>query len=179
MSVTRVDEFDRGIYKCIAKNNAGFAETQMNLNVIVKPKIFELKNITVPVNEEAIIICKSRAFPPAFVTFRRWGTREEFRLGSQAFDDRITLEQDVNPETGETIGTLVITNLRRSDDGLYQCVARNKGDSAFETGHIAVEYPLNFDHIKDLPPVFSWEERVANLSCMAMGIPNATIGNDF
>jgi neural cell adhesion molecule len=27
----------------------------------------------------------------------------------------------------------------------------------------------------DLPPVYSWEERPANLSCMAFGFPNATI----
>jgi neurocan core protein len=54
-------------------------------------------------------------------------------------------------------------------------VARNKGDIALEVGHIAIEYPPNFDHMKALPPVYSWEERRANLSCMAMGFPNATI----
>lgn len=177
MSVTRIEEFDRGHYKCIAKNSAGIAEEETRIDVVVKPKIFELWNVTVEVHKEAILRCKARGFPPPVITFRRWGSVEEFRTGNQLNDDRIILEQTVDHELGESTGSLYITDITRSDDGLYTCVARNKGGAAFSqpNGHIAVEYPPNFDHIKDLPPVFSWEEREANLSCMAMGIPNATI----
>lgn len=166
---------DRGIYTCIAKNDAGIAEKETRLNVVMKPKIFELKNITVPINNETMLICKSKGWPIPFVTFRRYGLTEELRLGHQENDDRIILEQTVDNELGESTGILVISSVVRSDDGLYQCVARNKGGTAFETGHITVEYAPNFDHMKELPPVFSWEERVANLSCMAMALPNATI----
>lgn len=34
MSVTRIEEYDRGVYTCIAKNSAGFAEQKMSLNVV-------------------------------------------------------------------------------------------------------------------------------------------------
>lgn len=34
MSVTRIEELDRGVYTCIAKNSAGFAEQKMSLNVV-------------------------------------------------------------------------------------------------------------------------------------------------
>ena len=176
MSITRVEEYDRGLYTCVAKNSAGFTEKKMTLNVVVKPKIYELKNITLPINEEAILTCKAKGRPPPSVTFRRWGTQDEFRIGQQENDDRIILEQEIDEELGETKGTLIISKTLRVDDGLYQCIARNKApDAAFEVGHIAVEYPPNFDHMRDLPPVFSWEERTANLSCMAFGFPNATI----
>lgn len=167
---------DRGIYTCIAKNDAGIAEQETRINVVMKPKIYELKNITVPITQEAMLICKSKGWPIPFVTFRRWGTKEEYRLGPQGNDDRVILEQTVDNDLGEATGTLVISNSERYDDGLYQCVARNKGETAFEVGHITIEYAPNFDHMRDLPPVFSWEERVANLSCMAMALPNATIG---
>ncbi|XP_070493572.1 fasciclin-2 [Chironomus tepperi] len=177
MSISRVDEFDRGVYKCIAKNNAGIAEEETRIDVVVKPKIFQLINITVPLHGESTLVCKSRGWPVPTVTFRRYGSMDEFRQGSQDDDGRITLEQTIDNEIWEGTGTLYITDTLRSDDGLYQCVARNKGGETFGLphGHIAVEYPPNFDHMKDLPPVFSWEEREANLSCMAMAFPNATI----
>lgn len=175
MSITRVEENDRGVYTCVAKNSAGFSEKKMSLSVVVKPKVYEMKNITIPVNSEAIFTCKAKGRPAPLITFRRWGSKEEFRVGQQEDDDRIILEQNIDEEMGESSGILLISKTIRADDGLYQCVARNKGDAAFEVGHITIEYPPNFDHMRDLPPVYSWEERPANLSCMAMGFPNATI----
>lgn len=175
MSVTRIEENDRGVYTCVARNSAGFTEKRMNLNVVVKPKIYEMKNITIPISSEAIFTCKAKGRPAPLITFRHWGSKEEFRVGQQEDDDRVILEQNIDEEMGESTGTLLISRTLRNDDGLYQCVARNKGDAAFEVGHITIEYPPNFDHMKELPPVYSWEERPANLSCMAMGIPNATI----
>lgn len=71
---------------------------------------------------------------------------------------------------GESKGVLRFTKLRRSDDGLYECIARNKGDSAYKVGHIAVEYAPTFEHMQALPPVYTWNEQRANLSCLAEGI---------
>jgi Immunoglobulin I-set domain len=36
LSISRVEEIDRGVYKCVAKNRAGFTEKKINLNVVVK-----------------------------------------------------------------------------------------------------------------------------------------------
>lgn len=175
MSISRVEEQDRGTYTCIARNSAGIAEQRTQLDIVVRPKVYEFINITIPLNSEAAITCKATGRPAPEITFRRWGTKEEFHVGQQDEDDRIILEQNVDDERGESQGTLIISKTIRSDDGLYECVARNKGDAAFKVGHITVEYPPNFEHLKGLPPVFSWEERTANLSCFAMGIPNATV----
>lgn len=175
MSSTRVEENDRGIYTCIARNDAGFVEQQTHFTVVVKPKVYELKNITISTNAEGILTCKAKGRPAPQITFRKWGTTHEYRLGHQEDDENILLEQSVDNELGESTGSLIISRMARTHDGLYQCLARNKGDTAFEVGHIAVEYAPNFDHMRELPPVFSWEERVANLSCMAMAFPNATI----
>lgn len=106
---------------------------------------------------------------------RRWGTDEEFVLGPQPSDDRINLENTMEKERGETTGVLRFSRMIRPDDGLYECIASNKGGKAYKTGHITIEYPPTFDHMKGLPPVYSWNEREANLSCLAEGFPNATI----
>jgi neural cell adhesion molecule len=175
MNIARVEENDRGTYTCIAKNSAGYAEQRINIDVVVKPKIFELKNITHSINEEASLICKAKGRPPPFVSFRKWGSNQELRLGVQENDERVILDYKTDENLGESVGTMLISRLKHDDDGLYQCVARNRGDAAFEVGHITVEYPPSFDHLKNLPPVFSWEEHPANLSCFAMALPNATI----
>lgn len=175
MNILRTNREDHGKYKCIAKNSAGVDESEMFLNVLVVPKIHELINITVGVGESREIICKATGRPAPQVTFRRWASQEEFLPGPQPYDDRLVLDQSFNDDLGESSGTLRITGAVRTDDGLYECVARNKGDTAYKVGHIAVEYAPDFEHMKSLPPVYSWEERRANLSCYAQGIPNATI----
>lgn len=175
LSITPVDQYDYDTYTCRAKNNAGFSEMTTRLNVVVRPRIYELINITVAVEQEGALICKAYGRPPPEITFRRWGSTEEFLVGPQPNDDRIILERSVFEESGEASGTLRISPVMRGDDGLYECVARNRGDTGFKVGHIAVEYAPNFDHMEGLPPVFSWEERLANVSCLAQGFPNATI----
>jgi neural cell adhesion molecule len=176
MSIAGVEEYDRGVYTCIAENSAGSTEQMMNLEVVVKPKIYELKNITMSINDEATLICKAKGRAAPSITFRRWGTTEEFRVGHQENDNRIILELNIDEEMGEASGILVISKTLPSDDGLYECIARNKApEAAFEVAHIAVGYPPNFDHMRDLPPVYSWEGRPANLSCMADSFPAASI----
>lgn len=99
--------------------------------------------------------------------FRRWGSKDEFQPGPQG---DIYLEQSGDEYMGESKGVLRFTKLTRSDDGLYECIARNKGDSAYKVGHIAVEYAPTFDLIKSLPPIYTWNELKANLSCLAEGM---------
>ncbi|KAL1375959.1 hypothetical protein pipiens_000073, partial [Culex pipiens pipiens] len=132
-------------------------------------------NITVPEDSDAVLACRAFGRPPPEITFRRFGTTEEYSVGLQVSDDRIVLDLDTNAERGETIGSLRIHKVDKTDDGLYDCIARNPGDVAYKVGHITVEYKPNFDNMKSLPPVYTWEQRPANLSCLAQAIPNATI----
>lgn len=169
LNILRVEKEDYGNYTCRATNKAGYDEASTLLNVLLRPRIYEFLNVTVPQNDTAVITCKATGRPPPKITFRRWGSTEEYALSYQKDDERVELIQTGDFDRGESSGTLTIQKLLRSDDGLYECVARNEGDSAFKVGHITVEYPPNFDRMKNLPPVFSWEERIANVSCLAEG----------
>ncbi|KAH8275114.1 hypothetical protein KR026_009061, partial [Drosophila bipectinata] len=175
VTISSVSQEDYGTYTCLAKNKAGVVDQKTKLNVLVRPQIYELYNVTGSRNKEIAITCRAKGRPAPAITFRRWGTQEEYSNGIQVDDARIVLERNFDEERGESTGTLRISNAERSDDGLYQCIARNKGADAYKTGHITVEFAPDFSQMKDLPPVFSWEQRKANLSCLAMGIPNATI----
>lgn len=102
--------------------------------------------------------------------YRRWGTTDEFIPGAQyGPQSYIYLEQRGDEYKGESTGVLRFEKLRRSDDGLYECIARNKGDSAYKVGHITTEYAPSFEHMLALPPVYTWNEQRANLSCLAQG----------
>ena len=46
-------------------------------------------------------------------------------IGPQA-DDRIVVENTNDNERSEMIGTLSISNILRTDDGLYECIATNE-----------------------------------------------------
>lgn len=100
---------------------------------------------------------------------RRWESTNEFQPGKQFVSD-IHLEQSSDADSGKSKGVLRFTKLRRSDDGLYECIARNAAGTARKAGHIAIEYAPSFKHMESLPPaVYSWNEQIANLSCYAEG----------
>jgi len=46
-------------------------------------------------------------------------------IGQQS-DDRIVVENTKDNERSEMIGTLSISNIYRTDDGLYECIAINE-----------------------------------------------------
>lgn len=173
--INPVKEEDHSDYKCVAENSAGKAERIVKVNVIVKPRIYEFLNITSPQGKSAEIICKAYGRPPPMVTFRKFGQTYRYSTGPQENDNRIILEQKVNDLKGETFGFLTIEHLQRSDDGLYECVASNIGGDAYKNGHVTVEFQPTFIASKNQPPVWTWNNKPGNLSCLAESIPNATI----
>jgi neurocan core protein len=177
LTIVNVQKEDNDAYTCIAQNAAGVSEVRTRINVLVRPNIYELINITKATDEEAILKCRAYGRPQPKVTFKRYGFESPFTIGLQPNDDRIVLENISEERDGvlHVTAILRISKLARTDDGLYECIASNRGDTAYKMGHIAVEYAPNFDYMKTLPPVYSWDERKANLSCLAEGFPNATI----
>lgn len=101
--MNRVESGDDGMYKCVATNPADRAETEVRINVLVKPQIYELLNSTTPVGNETRLVCKTKGRPPPRVTFRKLSNPEPFQVGQQPNDDRITLEQQTNNDAGKVL----------------------------------------------------------------------------
>ncbi|KAK4886441.1 hypothetical protein RN001_002712 [Aquatica leii] len=173
--IHKVEFNDDSFYKCVAENNAGRNETVVKINVLVKPKIYEFLNITEPLGNAAKIVCKAQGRPAPAIFFRKLTRKDPYDNGQQQYDPRIKQESYTDEEKGETIGVLNFNKLRRTDDGLYACIAENKVETAYKNGHITVEFPPSFEKTENYPPVWSWENHPGNLTCIAESIPNATI----
>ncbi|XP_033302887.1 fasciclin-2 isoform X1 [Bombus bifarius] len=174
LTITNVNREDAGEYQCTAINLAGEANTNIRVNVIVKPKIMEFLNSTVVQDNEANLVCKAFGKPPPQVTFRKLTDEKPYVKGTQLDDDRIMLTNSADDTNGETIGTLTINKSLRSNDGLYECIAENAGGEARRNGHLTVEFPPSFASMQNTSS-WSWEQRPVNISCIAESIPNATI----
>ncbi|XP_019696798.1 fasciclin-2 isoform X2 [Harpegnathos saltator] len=174
LSISEVKREDAGEYECTATNPAGIATMNILVNVIVKPKIMEFMNETVVENKPVNIMCKAFGRPPPDVSFRKLTLEKHYVMGPQPNDDRIIVINKADDVNGETVGNLTIMNALTSDDGLYECVAKNRGGYAHRNGHLTVEYPPSFRSMSNVT-VWSWDKRPVNLTCIAESIPNATI----
>lgn len=61
-------------------------------------------------------------------------------------DERIVVENTQNTEKGETVGTLIISHILRTDDGLYECIATNEV-SYFVIFDYTLEEPVRRMHV--------------------------------
>ncbi|KAK0096394.1 hypothetical protein PV326_005595 [Microctonus aethiopoides] len=174
LTITNVQRTDAGEYQCIASNAAGEATDNVRIDVIGKPKIMEFTNRTVAETKEVQITCRAFGRPPPEVSFRKQTLMKPFTKGIQSNDDRIEFTATTNNANSETLGVLTIRDVLRSDDGIYECIAKNKVASAYLNGHLTVEFPPSFALMENRT-IYAWEQKPVNLTCIAESIPNATI----
>nr|CAD7265447.1 unnamed protein product [Timema shepardi] len=174
LTITRVAKEDDGEYVCVARNAAGSVERTVRLSVVTKPVVVTYTNISVAMEKDATLQCSASGRPSPFVTFRKLTSPNRYVLGAQPTDDRIDLVNKYDTERQETIGILRIAGVLRSDDGLYECIATNKGGTYFKNGHLTVQFPPSFANTP-VKEVWSWNKNPANLTCFAEAIPNASI----
>ncbi|CAB3247204.1 unnamed protein product [Arctia plantaginis] len=175
LTIDRVEAGDYGKYICSAVNQAGQNETEIEVEVLVRPRIFELYNVTAPEKQEATLECRATGRPAPRITFRKLSSPDRFLNGPND-NGRITIDT-TSRQSGdqmESSAVITISKLNRTDDGLYECVAENDGGEARRNGHLTVQFRPTFENMPRIP-IWSWNQRPANLSCTAESIPNATI----
>ncbi|XP_023709621.1 fasciclin-2 isoform X4 [Cryptotermes secundus] len=173
LTIRDVSKDDDGDYKCVATNAANSVEHVVRISVTLKPRIVAYKNISIATDKEARLSCSASGRPMPKVTFRKLTSPDRFVIGVQR-DERIVVENTQNTERGETVGTLIISNILRTDDGLYECIATNEGGEAFRNVHLTVEFMPSFANTP-MQEAWSWDNNPVNITCLAESIPNATI----
>ncbi|EEB14179.1 Fasciclin-2 precursor, putative [Pediculus humanus corporis] len=173
MTINPVEEKDHGEYKCVASNAAANAERIIKISVSSKPKIAPNKNVTVVINEDVKLECLARGRPAPKISFKKYGSTTRMLEGRQLYDPRVFVTNEQIGED-ETIGSLLIQQAKKSDDGLYECIATNTAAESYKTGHVTVEFPPSFENTP-INETWTWERNPVNLTCIAESIPNATI----
>ncbi|KAL0878928.1 hypothetical protein ABMA27_003924 [Loxostege sticticalis] len=175
LTFDRVEAGDYGKYICNAVNQAGQNETEIEVEVLVKPRIFELYNMTAPERGEGRLECKATGRPAPRISFRKLSNSEPFTNGPN--DNSRIIVETTNHQTGDQMqssAVITISNLNRTDDGLYECIAENDGGEARKNGHLTVQFKPSFEHMPKVP-IWSWNGQPVNITCIAESIPNATI----
>lgn len=81
LTIDRVEAGDYGKYICSAVNQAGQNETEIEVEVLVPPKIFELYNTTAAEKSDGRLECKATGRPAPRITFRKLSSSEPFLNG--------------------------------------------------------------------------------------------------
>lgn len=82
LTFDRVEAGDYGKYICSAVNQAGQNETEIEVEVLVPPKIFELLNVTAPEKQEGRLECRATGRPAPQVSFRKLSSSDRFVNGA-------------------------------------------------------------------------------------------------
>ncbi|XP_030634256.1 contactin-4 [Chanos chanos] len=129
LSISRLLLTDVGMYQCVAGNKHGEVYSNAELRVIATAPDFSqssLKSHTlVKEGADVLIECKPKMSPQGTISWRK---------GNEALhqSNRIT----VLPS-----GSLRISNVSKSDAGVYSCVARNPFGMASSAGSLLVKEP--------------------------------------
>lgn len=113
LTITSARREDGGEYQCVASNKAGMDTMNVQVSVIVRPKIMEFVNQTIAQGQKVTMGCKAFGRPPPIVTFRKHTADRPYNVGSQADDDRIELINKFDDQKGETVGELTIRETLR------------------------------------------------------------------
>ncbi|XP_048824307.1 roundabout homolog 3 [Lagopus muta] len=152
---------DEGIYVCVARNYLGEATSRnASLEVAVLRDDFRQSpgDVVVAAGEPAVLECiPPRGHPEPTVTWKKDGTRLSDK------DERITIRG----------GKLMMATTRKSDAGIYVCVATNMvGERDSEPAELVVFERPAFGRRPQNQAVL--EDQAAEFPCEALGDPPPT-----
>ncbi|XP_052447962.1 titin-like [Carassius gibelio] len=121
--ISSVRTYDEGHYTCTASNTLGHDQKTMTLRVAVKPVIVSfVASLTVSEGSAVSLPCRAVGeFPVKYTWIRTASIQNSPKLSGS--NSLVSLPQQIHIDDN---GTLVISNIHRSDAGAYQCTAENR-----------------------------------------------------
>ena len=126
LSLKNAELQDRGVYKCIATNQAGQVESECNLDVLSSPTIVQgLKDQTVTQQEDLMLMIET---PGNCISSVNW-----------KFNGRDVREfPNMEPKSDASMHTLTVHKIEQSQEGVYEAQASNDAGSFSSSAKIVV-----------------------------------------
>ncbi|XP_042642365.1 hemicentin-2 [Tyto alba] len=148
---------DTGLYTCTATNAAGNASLSYSLHVQVPPRLLigdGESHLTAVTNDSLRIHCRAMGIPAPRI---------------QWLKDGHPLGEGDGAVVSEDGGTLLITRVGLSHEGLYVCQGRSQAGVAQAEVQVSVQVPPNIEpSVVDLAVL---ENGTVSLECLASGLP--------
>ncbi|XP_016397468.1 roundabout homolog 2-like [Sinocyclocheilus rhinocerous] len=141
--ISSVRTYDEGHYTCTASNTLGHDQKTMTLRVAVKPVIVSfVASLTVSEGSPVSLPCRAVGdFPVKYTWIRTASIQNSPELSGS--NSPVSLPQQIHIDDN---GTLVISNIHRSDAGEYHCTAENR------VGHDVRSVIITVTADSDVPP---------------------------
>ncbi|XP_036333536.1 Down syndrome cell adhesion molecule-like protein Dscam2 isoform X44 [Rhagoletis pomonella] len=136
LNIAAVEQYHRGLFKCIAENKAGSSFYASELKVNVPPRwILEPTDKAFAQGSDAKVECKADGFPKPQVTWKKAVGDSPGEYKDLKKNDNIRVEE----------GTLHIDNIQKTNEGYYLCEAINGiGSGLSAVIMISVQAPPEF-----------------------------------
>ncbi|XP_036008044.1 contactin-4 isoform X1 [Fundulus heteroclitus] len=129
LTISTIRLSDSGMYQCVAENEYGSLYASAELKVVASPPDFThrpvKKSSVIQRGGEVVLECRPNASPKATISWWRGGKLLRNSRRQKILED----------------GTLRITNISKSDEGSYTCVARNHFGASSSAGALVVKEP--------------------------------------
>lgn len=180
--ISKVTREDAGDIWCVAENKAGKDEKKAEVTVIVKPRITKFESKTAIEGRVVTLECDVQAVPKPTVQFVKIENGRTLPLDDINDVSNVVVNDEILPEEADddaknvlkTTFTYTFHSVKRTDDGLYKCIAENDGGRGEAIGHLQVQYKPVFIHHHS-SSVVSWINQSVTIDCQTSAIPNATI----
>ncbi|XP_077991222.1 peroxidasin homolog [Glandiceps talaboti] len=162
LMIYHAEDVDEGTYECMARNAAGEAKTDpAELRYLGEPSrpafTYRPEDTEIRESESAVLHCSATGYPRPVIVWKK--------------HDQILPEDEryrISPG-----GSLQIFDVRRRDEGAYQCEAVNSVDSVSASARLIVLIPPSFEVRPSDQDVI--EGRTAEFQCRARGNPQPVI----